>query len=106
MPNEEGYARVHSTWEFVVLRNKENFSSDEFEKIGEAIAEWSKENLITPYQLLKTDKGFEITIGTFCETGAGGIAQDLFLNLVKGLFRETGKSVAYVKKENSGLSEK
>lgn len=97
MANDD-YARVHTTWKFFTVRNTGNFSNDEFEKISGAIAERAKENLISPYQLLKTDSGFEITIGTFCRTGAEGMTRDLFLHLAKQVFRKMEKSVAYGKK--------
>lgn len=92
----DGYARVHKTWEYRI----EDFSTEEFEKTSEAVAEWAKENLITPYQLQKTSKGFEITMGSFCETGGRGLACDLFKTLCRQVFREMKKSVAYGEKIN------
>jgi hypothetical protein len=94
----DDYANVHSTWEFKVLKDKEKFSATDLEEIEKGISLWAIDNLISPYRLLKTDKSFEITIGTFCHAGSDGMAQDLFLFLSRNVFRKLNKSISYCKK--------
>jgi hypothetical protein len=92
------YANVYTTWEFSILGSTENFTETEFAEIDKGIANWADENLISPYKLVKTNKGFEVTLGTFCHEGAGGMAQDLFLFLARNVFRTLEKSVGYGRK--------
>lgn len=99
----DDYANVYTTWEFKVLKNEESFSAAELAEIEKGISLWAKDNLISPYQLIKTDRSFEITIGTFCHTGAPGMAQDLFIYLARNVFRKLNKSISYNKKSESHL---
>jgi len=64
----------------------DRFSDEEFERVREAVLEWSREEQV-PVDVRKNERGFAVSIGHYVKNG-DAFGMRLFLHLSAGIFRK------------------